>query len=207
MTIVGVVTDIRTSGPANPVMPQVYSPFSQNAFPVRSIMVLARGNSSAIRHAVAAIDADAAVHEVRSMRERLALNTARPRFQTTILALFALMAALIAVSGIAAVVAYSVTQRTREAGVRMAVGATRAQVFALMVRDGMSPVLAGIAAGFMLAMVCSDVLEGMLFEVTALDGVAWSAAALAFATAALIGCAAAARGVTRVDPISALRVE
>jgi hypothetical protein len=71
----------------------------------------------------------------------------------------------------------------------------------------MTPVMAGIAAGFMIAIVCSDMLQGLLFHVTALDTLAWSGAALAFTAAALTGCAGAARRVTRVDPISALRVE
>ena len=207
MTIVGVVSDVRTGGPGNPVVPQVYSPFVQSQFPIRSMMIVARGSTAALATSVAAIDSDVPLHDVRTMADRLALNTARPRLQTAVLGIFAAVALMIALGGVAAVVAHGVTQRTREVGVRIAMGATRGQVLGIMVRDGMAPVVAGLAAGFLIAVISSDVLRGMLFGTTPLDSAAFSGAAVLFVAVAALACTAAARGVLKVDPIAALRVE
>lgn len=207
MTIVGVVSDVRTGGPANPVVPQVYSPFVQSQFPVRSMMFVVRGNAEAIANAVGSIDADVALHDIRTMADRLALSTARPRLQTAVLGLFAAVAVIIALGGVAAVVAHGVMQRTREVGVRIAMGATRGQVLGLVVRDGMAPVAAGLAVGFLIAVISSDVLRGMLFGTGPLDSVSYSGAAAVFVIVAALACTVAARGVMKIDPIAALRVE
>jgi putative ABC transport system permease protein len=132
-------------------------------------------------------------------------SIARQRFYAVILGVFAAVAALLAAIGIYGVLAYAVVQRTQELGVRMALGAQRAQVLALVLRKGATLTVMGIAGGLIGAAAGTRVLEGMLFGITPLDGTTFLAVALIFGVVALLACCVPARRATRVDPMVALR--
>jgi len=163
--------------------------------------------ASPIRAALAAIDKDIPLAGVRTMEEIVADSMSRQRFTTRLLIGFALAAALLAVVGLYGVLAFVVGQRTRELGVRIALGASRRRVFTLVVARGMKIVCAGIALGLIGALLTTRLVTSLLFEVEANDPIVLASVTGALALAALLACVLPARQATRVDPISALRSE
>jgi putative ABC transport system permease protein len=141
------------------------------------------------------------------MEEVLAGVTSRPRFYAFLLGAFGATAAFVAVIGIYGVLAYLVGQRTKEIGIRMALGAQRATVLKLVLRRGVTMVVIGVAAGVLGALGLTRYLEGMLYGITALDGATYAVAAAAFAAVALFASYMPALRATRVDPLVALRYE
>lgn len=141
------------------------------------------------------------------MDQWLGSTLAVRRFNLELVGAFAGAALLLAVVGVYAVTAFAVTTRTREIGIRAALGASRTELIGLVLRNGMLPVLGGLAAGVALAVVLAPVLSGMLFGVTTRDGVSLAVSIGALACAALFANLVPARRATRIDPISALRVE
>jgi putative ABC transport system permease protein len=160
-----------------------------------------------IREKVRALDADLPVATVRTMEEWLSASAAQPRLNAVLLAVFAGVAVLVAAIGIYGVLAYSVNQRRREIGLRMALGAQRGGVIRLIVREGMTVGLAGIALGLIGAYELNLALASLVFEVPVRDPATFAAVTLVLAAVALAACTLPAQRASRVDPIVALREE
>jgi putative ABC transport system permease protein len=160
-----------------------------------------------IRQKVSELDAAMPVATVRTMDEWVSNNAAQPRLNAILLGVFAAVAMLIAAIGIYGVLAYTVNQRTREIGLRMALGAPRGQVLRLIVREGMTVGAIGIGAGIAGALALSRVLASLVFNVPVRDPLTYGAVAGALALVALAACAIPARNAARVDPMVALRQE
>ncbi len=209
--IVGVVGDIRSAALNAPPVPESYVPFTQAAFNAMGVVVRAEGNPTAvlpaIRQRIAAIDPDLPLTRVQSMDAILEASAGSSRLSSVLTSVFALLAALLATVGIYSLIAYSVAQRTREIGIRMALGADRSAVVWLVVGEGL--VLAGI--GILLGLGGSALLTGtlktMLYEVSPVDPlvIASTCAAVLFVTA--LASYVPARRALRVDPMIALRAE
>jgi putative ABC transport system permease protein len=161
----------------------------------------------AARRAILAIDSAQPVSEVRTLQAIVDLSTAQRRFTLVLLTLFALVALVLASVGLYGVVAYSVNQRTHEIGVRMALGAQRREILALVLRQGMGMTLWGLLAGLLGAAALARVMSGLLFGVSARDPLTFAATVLILATVALGATYVPARRATRVEPTSALRYE
>jgi putative ABC transport system permease protein len=160
-----------------------------------------------VRNQIAALDKDQAVFNVRTMEQALAQSVAARRFSMILLAVFALLALTLAAVGIYGVISYSVAQRTREVGIRMALGARTIDVLNLVVRDGLKLVLTGIVVGLAGALLLTRLMTTLLFGVTATDTVTYVTVALGLIIVALIACCIPARRATKVDPLVALRFE
>ncbi|MFN2567199.1 MAG: ADOP family duplicated permease, partial [Gemmatimonadaceae bacterium] len=213
-TIVGVVSDIRNFGPVERPRPEVYWTYRQGArgssgFP---IMVRVRsGNpatvANAVQRAIHSVDPGAAVTSVMPMAEVVAKSLGRPRFYLTLLGAFAAVAVVLAVAGIYGVMSYAVAQRTRELGIRMALGSTATQTVRFVARQGMWLVAAGIVAGFVGAAFGTRLLVSLLYGVSAFDPMTWVLAALLLAAAGLAATLVPSFRATRVDPAVTIRAE
>jgi putative ABC transport system permease protein len=163
--------------------------------------------AQAIARAVQEIDPAQPLSQVRLLHDWLEESAAQPRFTTTLSGVFAIVALLLAAVGVYGVLSYSVAQRAQEIGVRMAIGAERAEILRLVLRGGMAAALPGIALGLLGALALSRVLGTLLFEVGARDPLTYAAAGVALALVALIACYVPAARATRIDPMTALRAE
>jgi len=157
-----------------------------------------------VRAAVAALDPELAVYDTRTLAQRLDANVARPRVTAALVSLFAAVALALAAVGIYGVVAYAVTQRAREFGIRLALGARGRDVVRLVVGQGTAPVLAGLALGLGGAWGASRVLGSMLYGVSATDPLAFAGVAVFLGAVALVAAYVPARRATRVDPVVVL---
>ncbi len=209
--IVGVVSGVRSAGLEIPPAPTVYVPYAQNPWPTMSLVVRADAEPGAaagwIRQEVRALDRDLALYNVRSLEQVLARVLAFRRFQTILLSGFAVAAVLLAVIGVYAALAYAVSERTREIGIRIALGAQRRSVLALIMRPAFGLIAAGLIAGGIGAAVSSRFLSSVLFEIGAWDPVTFVGSALLLAATGLLASYLPARRAARVDPIRALRGE
>ena len=211
LTVVGVHRDVRHAGLAEDTYPSFYRPYSQSGWPFLSIVVRTASAPTsllgAVKKALAQIEPNQPVSGVRTMEQVVAGSVGAGRFNMLLLTAFALLALVLAAVGIAGVVSYSVTQRTQEIGVRMALGARPRDVMALVVGGSMAWALGGIAVGLCASFGLLRVLAGVLYGVTPTDPVV-----LASVTTLLVAVAAAAsylpaRQAARVDPVVALRGE
>ena len=216
--IVGVVGDVRHFGLEKEATIEVYVPIGQVPDPTTIWLAnnmywviqtdgapLAAAN--AVRREIAAVDPAVPASFVRSMDQWLGGTLAARRFNLQLVGAFAGAALLLAVIGVYAVSAFSVTVRTREIGIRAALGASRRDVIGLVLRNSASPVLGGLAAGTAVAIVLAPALSGMLFGVTPHDGISLAISLTALAGAALLATVVPARRAARIDPIVALRIE
>jgi ABC-type antimicrobial peptide transport system permease subunit len=163
--------------------------------------------ASAVRRQISAIDKDQPVMAIRTLNDVIASTTAPRRFNTLLLAIFAAVALTLAATGIYSVISYSVTQRTQEIGIRMALGAQSGDVIRLVIKQGMMLTLAGIAAGALGAIAAARVISGLLYGVTATDPPTFVAISLLLTMVALLACYLPARRAARVDPLGALKHE
>ena len=207
--VIGVVGDVRHSD-LRIESPAIYYP-SFTLAPRMDIVVRTAGAPAsvvpAVRQKVRELDAALPISNVRTMDEWLSDSAAQPRLNAVLLGVFAAVAMLIAVIGIYSVLAYSVNQRTREIGLRMALGAQRGLVLRLIVREGMIVAAIGIGVGLAGALSLSWVLASLVFDVQVRDPLTFVAVAVSLAAVALFACAIPARKATRVDPMVALRCE
>src|SRR6185295_1093613 len=191
--------------------PEMFVPWSQRPDVTLNLVVRTQaepaGFGAALHRAVAAIDANLPIYEVRSMDERLFESVAQPRFRTTLLGAFAALALVMAVVGLYAAMAFSVAQRTRELGVRTALGAQRLDIVGLVLRQGMKLTGIGIVIGLAGALALTRVLTTLLYQVKPLDPVTFLAVPVLLMTVATLACWLPARHAARVDPIEALRSE
>ena len=218
MAIVGVVGDVRHGGLDAPAGPQVYMPHAQfipfwRDTTVRSLSVVIRADgdpeavAAAARARVRELDPNLAVAAVTPMVQVLARAVAPRRLQAQLVAVFAGIALALALVGTYGVLAYHITERTREFGVRMALGARAGQIMRMVVRQGMAPAVAGVLVGLAGAAALTRVLGTLLFETEPLDPVAFGGTAAALLAAALAACLVPAHRATRVDASAALRAE
>src|SRR3954467_213528 len=208
-TVVGVVGDVRQAALSRET-PAIYYP-SIGLTAAMGIVVRTEAPPASllptVREKVHHLDPALPLSSVRTMEEWVSNNAAQPRLNAILLAVFAVVAMLIAAIGIYGVLAYSVNQRPREIGLRMALGAPRAQVLQLIVREGMTVGAIGIVAGIVAALALSRVLASLVFDVQVRDPLTYVAVAAVLALVALVACIIPARKASRVDPMVALRTE
>ena len=207
--IVGIVGDIRHRSLERQPFATMYFPTRQTG---RLNLVVRTQNDplsivGGVRKEVQALDPDQPIAAVRTMDEWVALSVAAPRYRTTLLALFAALAMILAATGIYGVMSYSVAQRTHEIGVRMALGARRVDVMKLVVRQGMLLTLVGVILGLGGAYTLTRVMSSLLFGVTEKDPITFAVVAALLIAVAFIACFVPARRATKVDPLEALRYE
>jgi ABC-type antimicrobial peptide transport system permease subunit len=162
---------------------------------------------AAVRSRILALDRDQPVTAIHSMEEVLESAASQPRFTTSLLGAFAAIALLLAMVGIYGVIAYSVAERTREMGIRMALGAERADILRLVLRQGLLLALGGIAIGLGASLALTRLLSSLLYRVSVTDPATFLGGALLFTGVALAASYVPARRATRVDPTVALRYE
>jgi len=210
-TIVGVVKDTKPRALDSDAVAELYMPFAQQPEPFMSLMIRTTGKpeamAAAVRSEIQTLDKDQPLYSIRTLASVLAESVATPRFRTFLLGVFAAVALILAVVGIYGVISYSVTQRTQEIGIRMALGAQTSDVLKLVVRHGMGLTLAGIAIGLAASFALTRVMAGLLFGVSATDPLTFAVIALMLTGVALAACAVPARRAVRVDPMVALRYE
>ena len=210
--IVGVVGDVKHDGLDAAPEAAYYLPYQQATLPFMTLVVRgAGGNPAALvagaRTSVAQLDKDLPVTDIKPMSDWLSASVAPRRFNMLLLGGFALLALCLAAVGIYGVMAYSVAQRTHEIGVRIALGAQTRDVLRLVVGQGMTLTLVGVAAGLLGALALTRVLATLLFGVTATDPLVFAGVTLLLALVALLACYIPARRAARVDPMIALRQE
>ena len=211
MTVVGVVGDVRQDGAVSPAYPQIYVPFAQLSN--RSVVVALRTGrnplalAAPLKQVLAGVDPGLALSQVTTMEQRVAGTLARPRVNALLLAGFAATALVLAALGIYGVIAYSVVQRTRELGIRVALGASADAVLGMVMRQGLTPVMIGLGVGLGVAAVGSRVLRSLLYGVTATDLATYGAVAAFLTVVASAASYVPARRAARSDPVQALRAE
>jgi len=209
-TVVGVVGDARYRE-VRDARWDVYVPYRQFAFPVRYITVRTASDpaafSAVVRREVAALDPQQAVTSVKTTAQLFSENVARPRFNSLLLGLLAALAALLAALGIYGVISYAVAQRTREIGVRIALGAQRGDVLRLVFKQGLTFIVSGIVIGLVGAFMLSRLMESLLFGISATDPATFIVVSLLLVVVALLACYIPARRAMKVDPMVALRYE
>jgi putative ABC transport system permease protein len=210
-TIVGVVGNIRQESLTDEVTPELYVPFAQA--PVNGMTLLVRTTSDplalagAVRNEVLAVDKNQPIYDVKTLEQRVNDAVAVSRSLMLLFAAFALLALVLGAVGIYGIVSYSVTQRTHEIGIRMALGAQTANVLSLIMKNGLILVLTGIAIGIASAVVLTRFLTTLLFGVTPTDSATFIVVSFVFFAIAMIASLIPALRATRVDPLVALRYE
>jgi len=211
VTIVGIVRTARAHGPSDPGSPQIFFPAEQWVPGFVTFVARVRGNVEpylpVCRDAVQQVDGKVPVYDVKTLDERLSDNLARPRFYTTAVLFLGGFALLLALVGIYGVASYSITQRTHEIGVRIAVGAPSPGVRLLLARQSLLPMLLGLAGGIFPAVALGKYLQHLIDSAQVVDAQTCGAAASLLAAFAAVAVWSATRRVTRVDPMAALRAE
>jgi putative ABC transport system permease protein len=209
-TVDGVVGDVRSTT-LNRESPALYYSSGARTWPLMDIVVRTDGDPasvmSAVRQKVRELDPELPLSNVRPMTEWVSTSAAQPRLNASLLGVFAAVALLVAAIGTYGVLAYSVSQRTKELGLRMALGADRAGVLRLVVREGMTVGLVGIATGVLAAVGLTRTLSALVFGVSVWDPVTYAGVSAVLALVALSSCVMPAVPASRVDPMEALRLE
>jgi predicted permease len=209
--IVGIVDDIRDVALGQNPGPMMYVPFAQAPLWGANLVVrttlTTESVAGAIRQEVGNIDKDVPVTDVEKMPDLINASIAQSRFRTFLLGLFAAMALVLAATGIFGVISYSVSRRTNEIGIRIALGASRKTILGLILRETLRLTLAGLAAGLPCALLASHFARHLLFNVSANDPATLAAVALCLAVVAVLAGYIPARRAMRVDPLVALRCE
>ncbi|HZG52347.1 MAG TPA: FtsX-like permease family protein, partial [Pyrinomonadaceae bacterium] len=209
--IVGVVADVRSLELNTEPVPEIYTSYLQDPFASMSFVVRSSvGPESlvpAVREVVRQVDKAQPVAEVREMEQIVSEVAAQPRFNTLLLSLFAGVALLLAAAGIYGVMSYSVTQRTHEIGLRMALGAQTRDVIRLVVGQCIKLTLAGLALGLVGAFALTRIMAALLYGVSPTDPWTYACGALLLTAVALLACYLPARRASKVDPLVALRYE
>jgi putative ABC transport system permease protein len=209
--IIGVVGDVRNRSLDTEPKPAYYVPQTQVPFSQMVGVVKTNGEPRsfipAVTKQVAAMDADVPLFGVKSMEEYLSASVAAPRFNTTLLSIFAGVALVLTIVGLYGVMSYSVVQRTNEIGIRLALGAQSRDVLLMIVKQGSKLIVVGLAIGLAVAFVATRVIESLLFGVKTKDPFTFVAAAVLLVIVALLACYVPAWRATKVDPLEALRYE
>jgi len=208
-TLVGVVGNVKSYAMDPEQTMELYYPYGQQAAGSFNFVIRARGRpeslASAVRHSIHAVDKDTAIVSVKTMEDIVSESIWQKRLWSVLFALFATVALLLAAVGIYGVMSYLVSQRTREIGIRMALGARRGNVLALVIGRGLMLVAVGLAVGLSGALALSQIIKSLIFGVTASDPVTFVTAPVVLTLVASIACYIPARRAARVDPVIALR--
>jgi putative ABC transport system permease protein len=209
--VIGVVGDVRSQALSQPPAPEAYIPYAQAPLATISVAVRAAGDPAAllpaVRQRIAAVDASLAVIRTQTMVEVVDASTGSMRLASTLTSVFAALAALLAAVGIYSLVSYSVASRTREIGIRVALGAHPASVLRLVVGEGMKLTAIGLALGVAGTWWLTGTLRSLLFEVSPVDPAVLAATAAAVVALTTVASLVPAWRVMRVDPTTALRSE
>lgn len=209
ITILGVVGDIHHVAIEAPPRPEVYRPYAQNPLGAPFLVMRVEGDPAPLLAAMAAavrsVNPEMPAYNVFSMRELVRRSAEQRRFVMTLLLTFALAALLLAAVGIYGVTAQLVAQRTREIGLRMAIGATPGSALRLVMAAGLRLTLAGVVGGTLGGAVLARLARGLLYQVSPLDPVVFITAAMVLATVAIMACLGPALRATRISPMAALR--
>jgi len=216
--VVGVVGNVKHGGPDTPPKPEVYLPYLQPLFtsdtsvigPMYLVVRSATppsGLTAAVRGEIGSLDANQPVSNVKTMEERLSTALAQRRFNMLLLGIFAGVALLLASIGIYGVMSFAVTQRTRELGIRMALGASASNVLALVLGQGLVMTFIGVLGGLAASFVLTNLIHSLLYEVSATDPLTFAAVSVVLIAVALVACFIPARRAMKVDPMVALRHE
>ena len=209
--IIGVVADVRAGGLGKAAFPQLYASADQAPVGIFSVVVRSTADpdavAAAMRRQMRSVDPDLPIYDLREASDLVAGSVARPRFYVQLLGAFAAIALLLAVVGIYGVISYTVTQRTRELGIRMALGASGGALLTQVLGQGMSLTVSGIALGVLLAQWLTKSLQSLLFGVAPLDLETFVLGSLLLAAASGLACVIPARRAARVDPAVAMRNE
>jgi len=210
-TIVGVVADERQSGLDKPVQPNAYSSIAQRQQNPLTFVIRSGAQPEAViagaRRTVAEVDKDLALTDVTTLSDLVEGSMEGHRFRTTLLSGFAFVALMLAALGVYGVLAYFVSQRSRELGIRLALGASPMEVWRLVVGQGLKPVVAGGVVGIAGAFALTGLMRTLLFGVEAMDLTTYGVAVAALAVVAALACAIPATKAMRLDPLAALRDE
>jgi putative ABC transport system permease protein len=209
--IIGITADIRHSQLQSRPDPCLFLANAQQPFPFSTLVVRTVGEpaglAEVVKREIRRIDPDQGVSDVHTMEEVVAAALARPRAQMMLFALFGVLALTLTSVGLYGVLAYSVTQRTREIGVRVALGASPGAAFRLVLRDGLRLTAAGLAIGLGAALVLTRFMRGLLYDVEPLDPAAFAWVTALLTSVAVLACSIPAARATRVDPAIVLRDE
>ncbi len=209
--IIGIVGDSKHMGLDKTIEPMAYWPHPELAYSEMTLAIRTRSDASsfaaAVRDVVSRLDPDQPVSDVTTMENLLGVSISRSKFNTTLLMIFAVVALVMAVVGIYGVMSYTVSQRTHEIGVRMALGAQTGDVMKLVVVRGFVLGLIGVVVGVAAAFALTRLLTTLLFEVEPTDPVIFAAVAAGSFVSTLLACSIPARRATKVDPLKALRYE
>lgn len=209
--IVGIVGDVKQEGLRTPPSPQVYEPFAQK--PGRSFAVVVRSTADpgrcaeAIRQAVRTLDPNLPVSDVRLMQERVDAALVRDWFSVLLLGLFAALALVLALVGVYGVMAFSVAQRTREIGIRLALGATPSGILRLVLGQSFRLVLAGLAIGLGGSLALAGIIDRLLYDTGPRDPMTLAGVSLLLLAVAAVAALVPARRAARVEPVVTLRAE
>jgi putative ABC transport system permease protein len=208
-TVIGVVGDVKTFGLEREAVPQVYLPLRQAGGLAGRVVVRMNGDpgqaTSIIRSAVHSVDPDIPIENVRTLDEIRERYLATPRVTALLLTVFAALALLVTITGITGVIAHSVSQRTQEFGLRMALGASRNTVLGMVLGQGLALVVLGLALGIGASLAFARVLQSYLYQTTPTDPLTFAGVAVAFIVAGTLACLGPAWRATTVDPMLALR--
>ncbi|MBV8552350.1 MAG: ABC transporter permease [Acidobacteriaceae bacterium] len=213
LTVVGVTGNVRTAGPEAPFLPEIYVPYTQHPWLLTPRYLLIRADADplsiipSVRQVIRTLDKDQPIAEVRPLDDIALQPLALRHFLTYLLGGFAVLALLLGAIGVYGVMAYSVAQRIREIGIRMALGATRRDVLRTVLQEGMRLGLSGLAVGFVCAIGATRLLSNQLYRVPAADPWTVGDVALLLAGVTLLAAYIPARRAARVDPISVLRAD
>jgi len=213
-TIVGVVSDIKNSGPVRPPAPEIYETYQQGASSSYSFEVVVRvkgddplAEAKSVQAAIRSIDRGAAISRVRAMNTVISDSVGQPRFLFSLMGVFAAVALVLAVAGLYGVMSYVVAQRTRELGIRAALGSTPTRTLRLVARRGAILIGTGIVVGFIASSGVTKLLTSMLYGVSPADVLTWGFGALTIAVAGMAAVLIPSVRATRVDPVRAMRIE
>jgi len=216
--VVGIVEDVKHMGLTDEPMPTLYGPIPQAPksavpFMANNLSLVVRTGidpevlAATVRKELRNVDVDVATAGVKPMHQFLASSVVARRFNMELIGVFAATALLLAAAGLYAVIAYLVSQRTREIGIRLALGATPRHILRLMMRQGMKLTLIGVTIGFAGALAVTRLMRSLLFEVAPTDLMTFGIASVVLIVVALLACFIPARRATKVDPLVALRYE
>ena len=212
-TIVGVVADVKNAGLDKPAGTELFFPYRQQGYATRQAIIVVRSAPdpraliSAVRGALREIDPTLPLAQIQTMDEVLDSVRSRPRFLTTLLGLFSSTALVLAAVGLYGVIAYSVTRRMTEFGIRMAMGAKAGDVLGLVIGQGLRLALVGVGAGAVGAFALTRLIQGLVFGISSFDTITFAAMAFLLIAVTVLACAIPARRATKVDPMVALRYE
>jgi putative ABC transport system permease protein len=212
-TIVGVVRDVKNEGLSGEDDSAIYCPFIQESYGIREMTLVLRTEGDpatfvpVVRREVNSIDADLALADIKTMEQLMDKSLGQSRYRGVLLGIFALVALILAAVGIYGVIAYAVSQRTHEIGIRIALGARRQDIFRMVVGHGLTLSLIGVGVGLAASLALTRYLSSLLYGVSSTDPLTFMSVVLLLVCVALLACSLPARRATKVDPMVALRAE